>query len=166
VHLDVGLGTFLPVKTENVLEHKMHSESFFLTKETAEALNRAKKMGKRIIAVGTTSVRVLESCADESGRLCSQSGETNIFIYPGYKFKFVDAMFTNFHTPKSTLLMLVSAFAEQNIVIPAQASRLAGQLNNRAKHSILGRDLILKAYEEAKQKDYRFYSFGDAMIIV
>lgn len=140
VHLDVGLGTFLPVKTENVLEHKMHSESFFLTEETAEALNRTKKMGKRIIAVGTTSVRVLESCSDASGRLCPQSGETNIFIYPGYKFKFVDAMFTNFHTPKSTLLMLVSAFA--------------------------GKEKILAAYEEAKQKDYRFYSFGDAMLIV
>ena len=140
VHLDVGLGTFLPVKTDNVLEHKMHAESFFLTEETAAALNEAKQNGKRTIAVGTTSIRVLESCSNDDGKLVAQSGETDIFIYPGYKFKFVDAMFTNFHTPKSTLLMLVSAFAGS-------------------------KEMILETYEEAKQEGYRFYSFGDAMLI-
>ena len=140
VHLDVGLGTFLPVKTDDIREHKMHSECFELDKETADALNKAKKEGKRIIAVGTTSIRVLESCSDNNGVLHSKHGETNIFIYPGYDFKFVDGIFTNFHTPSSTLLMLVSAFS--------------------------GKDNIFHAYEEAKKNDYRFFSFGDAMLIL
>ncbi|MBT4936295.1 tRNA preQ1(34) S-adenosylmethionine ribosyltransferase-isomerase QueA [Candidatus Peregrinibacteria bacterium] len=139
VHLDVGLGTFLPVKTDDIREHKMHSEFFELDEETAKALNTAKKNGKRIIAVGTTSIRVLESCSDDTGILRPKYGETNIFIYPGYDFKFVDAIFTNFHTPSSTLLMLISAFA--------------------------GKENIFHAYSEAKKNNYRFFSLGDAMLI-
>jgi len=139
VHLDVGVGTFMPVKFEDITDHNMHSERFFLTEETADALNKAKKKGKRVISVGTTSTRVLESCADNKGELLAQSGETDIFIYPGYTFKFIDALFTNFHTPYSTLLMLVSAFA--------------------------GKEKIFHAYSEAVKDKYRFYSFGDAMFI-
>jgi S-adenosylmethionine:tRNA ribosyltransferase-isomerase len=137
--LHVGLGTFQPVKTEDIREHRMHSEQFELTTETTALINRAKKEGRKIIAVGTTSVRVLESCADPDGKLAPESGETEIFITPGYRWKIVDELITNFHVPKSTLLMLVSSFA--------------------------GRQLILKAYEEAKRQDYRFFSFGDAMYI-
>jgi S-adenosylmethionine:tRNA ribosyltransferase-isomerase len=140
IHLDVGLGTFLPVKTENIKNHKMHAEYFNLSTKTTLALNKAKKEGKRIIPVGTTSIRVLETCSDKKGVLSSQQGETDIFIFPGYKFKFIDALLTNFHTPKSTLLMLVSA--------------------------LVGRQKILAAYEEAKKQNYRFYSFGDAMLIL
>ena len=139
VTLHVGLGTFLPVKADNIKDHKMHSEWFSIDKETAKRLNSAKKQGKRIIAIGTTSVRVLESCTDENGILKPKTEETNIFIYPGYKFKFINSLITNFHLPKSTLLMLVSALAEK--------------------------DFIFKAYKEAIKKKYRFYSFGDAMII-
>jgi len=138
VTLHVGLGTFQPVKTEVLIDHKMHSEWFSLSKSTADRLNAAKKDGKRIIAVGTTSVRVLESCV-ENDILLPQSGETDIFIYPGYEFKYVDGIITNFHLPKSTLLMLVSAFA--------------------------GKDLIMRAYTEAVNEKYRFYSFGDAMFL-
>lgn len=137
--LHVGLGTFQPVKTDEIEEHKMHSEWFELSEETARKLNAAKKEGKKIVAVGTTSVRVLEACSNEAGILKSQSGETDIFIYPGYQWKFVDELITNFHVPKSTLLMLVSAFAD--------------------------RELILEAYEEAKKEKYRFFSFGDSMYI-
>ena len=137
--LHVGLGTFQPVKTEEVEEHKMHSEYFELDEKTARSLNQAKEEGRKIIAVGTTSVRVLESCTSENGELEAKTGETDIFIYPGYQWKFVDELITNFHVPKSTLLMLVSAFAD--------------------------RELILEAYEEAKQQNYRFFSFGDAMYI-
>lgn len=143
ITLHVGMGTFQPVKTDEITEHKMHSEWFELPKDTADRLNQAKKEGKKIVAVGTTSVRVLESCAESDNshcRLSAQSGETNIFIYPGYKWKFVDQMITNFHVPKSTLIMLVSAFAN--------------------------RDLILKSYEIAKKENYRFFSFGDSMLIV
>jgi S-adenosylmethionine:tRNA ribosyltransferase-isomerase len=139
ITLHVGMGTFQPVKTNEITEHKMHSEWFELPKDAADRLNQAKKDGKKIVAVGTTSVRVLESCADDDGLLTPQSGETDIFIYPGYKWKFVDQMITNFHVPKSTLIMLVSAFA--------------------------GRDFILKSYEIAKKEGCRFFSFGDAMLI-
>jgi len=138
VTLHVGLGTFLSVKTQEIEKHQMHSEFFELSENTAKILNEAKSKGKRIIAVGTTAARVLESCANET-QLEAKQDWTNLFIYPGYKFKFIDSLITNFHLPKSTLLMLVSAFA--------------------------GRDLILKAYQEAIEKKYRFFSFGDAMFI-
>ena len=139
IHLDTGLGTFLPVHAKDIRDHDIHSEFFTLSEQTAQALNNAKKNKKRIIAVGTTSIRVLETCSNEKGVLFAQSGKTKIFIYPGYRFKFIDAMFTNFHTPFSSLLMLVSSFA--------------------------GRENILYAYEEAKKNKYRFFSFGDAMFI-
>ncbi|MFH1012411.1 MAG: tRNA preQ1(34) S-adenosylmethionine ribosyltransferase-isomerase QueA [Candidatus Peregrinibacteria bacterium] len=140
VTLHVGMGTFAPVKTEDITAHKLHSEWFSLSPPVAERLNKAKAKGKKIVAVGTTSVRVLESCTDNSGHLVSRSGETDIFIYPGYRWKFVDQLITNFHVPKSSLLMLVSAFA--------------------------GRDNILNAYEIAQKEQYRFFSFGDAMFIL
>lgn len=139
VTLNVGLGTFRPVKAENILEHKMHSEFYVLPKETAELVNKTKKEGKRVIAVGTTAVRVLETAGPEGGELSERTGWTDIFIYPGKKFNVVDAMITNFHLPESTLIMLVSAFA--------------------------GRENILNAYREAIEKKYRFFSFGDAMFI-
>jgi len=139
ITLHVGMGTFQPVKVDDITEHKMHSEWFELSKDVTDRLNQAKKNGKKIIAVGTTSVRVLESCADNDGLLTPQSGETDIFIYPGYKWKFVDQMITNFHVPKSTLIMLVSAFA--------------------------GQDFIMRSYEIAKKEKYRFFSFGDSMLI-
>lgn len=139
VTLHVGLGTFRPVKVENVLEHHMHSEYFRIEPEEAAKINGARAAGKRVIAVGTTSCRTLESAAGEDGILQAQSGWTDIFIYPGYHFKMVDALITNFHLPKSTLVMLVSALA--------------------------GREHILAAYKEAVEKKYRFFSFGDAMFI-
>jgi len=143
--LHVGLGTFRPVKTENITEHQMHSEYFRLEQETAERINLAKKEGRRIIAVGTTVVRTLETAANISRRenkpaLTAQEGWTDIFIYPGYNFLVADAVITNFHFPCSTLIMLVSAFA--------------------------GRDLILKAYDTAVLERYRFFSFGDCMFLV
>lgn len=140
VTLHVGLGTFRPVKVENVLEHHMHSEYYQVTKEAADKINQAKKNGKRVICVGTTSCRTVESAADESGMLHECCGNTEIFIYPGYKFKVLDALITNFHLPESTLVMLVSALA--------------------------GRENVLHAYEEAVREKYRFFSFGDAMFIV
>ena len=140
VLLHVGLGTFRPVKTEIVEEHKMHSEYFSVEETSAIRINKAKNNGGRVIAVGTTSVRVLESCCDHDGYIKPISGDTDIFIYPGYKFKAVDSLITNFHLPKSTLLMLVSAFA--------------------------GRERILEAYNEAVENRYRFFSFGDSMLIV
>lgn len=145
VTLHVGQGTFQPVKTDAIEEHVMHHELFSLTKETAEQLNQAKETGKKILAVGTTTTRVLEACAsvertDHAVSLQPQSGYTNLFIYPGYKFKFVDVLLTNFHLPKSTLLMLVCAFASK--------------------------ELTMQAYEEAIREKYRFYSFGDAMLII
>lgn len=139
VLLHVGLGTFRPVKEENILTHEMHSEYLEFTQENADTLNLAKKEGRRIIAVGTTSVRVLESCVDENGKLFPQKTNTQIFIYPSYKFKVVDALITNFHLPESTLIMLVSAFA--------------------------GYDQTMKIYDVAVKEKYRFFSFGDAIFI-
>ena len=139
VTLHVGLGTFRPVKVENVLEHHMHSEFYMVSAEAAEKINATKDRGGRVIAVGTTSTRTLESAADENGRLRECSGWTEIFIYPGYTFKVIDCLITNFHLPQSTLVMLVSALA--------------------------GRENVLSAYEEAVNEKYRFFSFGDAMFI-
>ncbi len=139
VTLHVGLGTFRPVKEEEIEDHEMHSEYCIIPPETAEAVNRTRKNGGRIIAVGTTSCRTLESFAKEDGTLEASSGWTNIFIYPGYKFKCIDALITNFHLPESTLIMLVSALA--------------------------GRENILNAYRIAVSEKYRFFSFGDAMMI-
>ncbi len=140
VTLHVGIGTFRPVKVENIEDHKMHSEHFYIKQEDADKINETKKKGKRVISVGTTSCRVLESVSDENGYLKEIEGDTKIFIYPGYKFKCIDGLITNFHLPKSTLLMLVSALA--------------------------GREYILKAYNEAVKEKYRFFSFGDAMCIL
>ena len=140
VTLHVGIGTFRPVKEENVEEHKMHTEHFYIKKEDVEKINNAKKEGRRVIAVGTTSCRVLESIADEQGFVKETEEDTGIFIYPGYKFKCIDGLITNFHLPQSTLLMLVSALA--------------------------GKDYIMKAYKEAVKEKYRFFSFGDAMVII
>ena len=137
--LHVGLGTFLPVREDNIEDHKMHEEVFTVPEDAAEKINRAKKDGRPILAVGTTSVRTLESAADENGIVRSGAGATSIFMYPGFQFKVVDQMFTNFHTPESTLLMLVSAFA--------------------------GRQNILAAYKNAVEHKYRFFSYGDAMFI-
>ena len=139
VTLHVGIGTFRPVKVDKIEEHHMHSEHYYIKKEDAEKINNAKKNGGRIISVGTTSCRVLESIADENGFVKETEGDTSIFIYPGYKFKCIDALITNFHLPESTLLMLVSALA--------------------------GKDYIMKAYKEAVEQKYRFFSFGDAMFI-
>ena len=140
VTLHVGLGTFRPVEVENILEHKMHSEFYIMSKETADILNKAKAEGRRIVAVGTTSTRTLEAIAsDNDGLFKKCSGNTSIFIYPGYKFKAIDALITNFHLPKSTLVMLVSALA--------------------------GRENVLNAYNEAIKEKYRFFSFGDSMFI-
>ena len=139
VTLHVGLGTFEEVRTEEIEKHQMHSELAMIDKETALRLNQAKKEDRRIIAVGTTTVRTLESFADHQGNLQAGSKWTDIFIYPGYQFKIIDGLITNFHLPKSSLIMLVSALA--------------------------GQDLILKAYQEAVKQEYRFYSFGDAMFI-
>lgn len=138
VTLHVGLGTFRPVKVDNIDEHKMHSEHYVVTKEAAEKINNAKQEGRRIIAVGTTSIRTLESACDGE-KLVHGSGDTDIFIYPGYEFKIVDALITNFHLPESTLIMLVAAFTSKEI--------------------------ILNAYQEAVKEKYRFFSFGDAMFI-
>ncbi|MCI8310398.1 MAG: tRNA preQ1(34) S-adenosylmethionine ribosyltransferase-isomerase QueA [Clostridia bacterium] len=140
VTLHVGIGTFRPVKVENIEEHNMHSEHYYIKSEDAEKINKAKKEGHKIIAVGTTSCRVLESVADENTGLVRETeGDTNIFIYPGYKFKCIDNLITNFHLPESTLIMLVSSLA--------------------------GRDFIMKAYNEAVKEEYKFFSFGDAMLI-
>ena len=140
VTLHVGIGTFRPVKEENIEDHDMHSEHFYIKQEDVDKINETKKAGKRVIAVGTTSCRVLETIASEkSGLVQPTEGDTKIFIYPGYKFKCIDALITNFHLPESTLLMLVSALA--------------------------GKEYIMKAYKEAVEKEYRFFSFGDAMLI-
>ena len=139
VTLHVGLGTFRPVKVDEITEHHMHSEFFMIDEEAAEKINRAKETGHRVICVGTTSCRTVESAADENGHLEAKSGWTQIFIYPGYRFKILDALITNFHLPESTLVMLVSALA--------------------------GREHVLTAYEEAIRQRYRFFSFGDAMFI-
>jgi S-adenosylmethionine:tRNA ribosyltransferase-isomerase len=140
VTLHVGLGTFRPVKEENVLEHHMHTEHYQVSREAADTINRTKAQGGRIVCVGTTSCRTLESAAGEDGLVRPCSGDTDIFIYPGYRFRVLDALITNFHLPESTLIMLVSALA--------------------------GREHVLAAYEEAVRERYRFFSFGDAMLIV
>ena len=139
VTLHVGLGTFRPVKVEDVLNHEMHSEYYMVDKESADKINNAKKSGKNVICVGTTSCRTIESASDEDGFVRESSGFTNIFIYPGYKFKVVDKLITNFHLPESTLIMLVSALSSK--------------------------DNVLNAYDVAVQDRYRFFSFGDAMIL-
>ena len=138
--LHVGLGTFRPVNVENILEHHMHSEYYEISKATCDVINKTKRNGNRVVVVGTTSVRVLETVASKYGELKEDSGWTNIFIYPGYNFKIVDNLITNFHLPKSTLIMLVSALA--------------------------GRETILNAYKEAVKNKYRFFSFGDSMFII
>lgn len=140
VTLHVGLGTFRPVKVENILEHHMHSEFYIINEEEAAKINKAKEGGHKVISVGTTSCRALESAAKEDGHIDAVSGWTEIFIYPGYQFKVIDGLITNFHLPESTLLMLVSAFA--------------------------GKEHITTAYEEAVKEKYRFFSFGDAMILI
>lgn len=140
VTLHVGLGTFRPVKAERLEDHHMHTEYFYITEEVAEEINRRRAKGGRIIAVGTTACRVLESVADDSGKMTARRGETGIFIYPGYKFKVTDALITNFHLPESTLIMLVSALA--------------------------GKENVMNAYNVAVREEYRFFSFGDAMLIV
>ena len=139
ITLHVGLGTFRPVKSAEVEKHKMHAEYFIISDDTAASVNEARANGGRVIAVGTTSCRALESCADESGKVSAFSGFTDIFIFPGYTFRSIDGLITNFHLPESTLIMLVSAFA--------------------------GRENILRAYNEAITERYRFFSFGDAMFI-
>ncbi len=139
VTLNVGLGTFRPVKVENILEHKMDSEEFEICKQTAQLIMQAKKQGKKITAVGTTSVRTLETCMKKYGEIIETIEDSNLFIYPGFEFKVVDRLITNFHLPKSTLIMLVSAFA--------------------------GKGFVFKAYEEAIKEQYKFYSYGDCMLI-
>ncbi|WP_432665401.1 tRNA preQ1(34) S-adenosylmethionine ribosyltransferase-isomerase QueA [Wukongibacter baidiensis] len=140
ITLHVGLGTFRPVKADNILEHKMHSEFYMVSKKTADTINAAKAEGGRIISVGTTATRTLETVADENGLIKESNGWTDIFIYPGYDYKIVDCLLTNFHLPESTLIMLVSALA--------------------------GKENVLNAYNEAVKERYRFFSFGDAMLIV
>ena len=140
VTLHVGLGTFRPVKAETIEEHVMHSEYYSISAETAQLIMDTKAKGHRVIAVGTTSIRTLESAATAVGQIGASAGETNIFIYPGYQFKIVDGIVTNFHLPKSTLIMLISAFA--------------------------GREFVLDAYKQAVQERYRFFSFGDAMLLL
>ncbi len=137
--LHVGLGTFLPVRVDDVRQHKMHTELYNVPQLTADAVNRARQEGRRVFALGTTSARTLETAATDDGRLRAGSGESDIFIYPGYRFKLIDGLITNFHLPKSTLLMLVSAFA--------------------------GRDFILSAYRQAVEERFRFFSYGDCMLI-
>ena len=140
VTLHVGLGTFRPVKVDEITDHHMHSEFYQIDEEAAAKINRAKENGKRVICVGTTSCRTVESAADEKGRLRACSGWTEIFIYPGYRFKVLDCLITNFHLPESKLIILVSALA--------------------------GRENVLAAYEEAVKERYRFFSFGDAMLVI
>lgn len=140
VYLEVGLGTFRPVQVDDIKDHKMHSETFEVPEESANKINKAKKEGRRIIAIGTTSVRTIESAVNENGEVEAKKDDTSIFIYPGYKFNFIDGLITNFHLPKSTLLMLVSALASK--------------------------DFIFRAYEKAVEEKYRFFSFGDAMFII
>lgn len=147
----MGPGTFLGVKSEKIEDHKMHGEWYELKAEVAERLNKLKKNGSRIIAVGTTATRVLESCVNNEGELVSGRGETEIFIYPPYKFRFIDGLITNFHLPKSTLLMLVSAFTSWP--------------NSGRKFDDFGSSLVGRAYSLAKELEYRFFSFGDAMFI-
>ena len=152
ITLHVGLGTFAPIKERDILKHKIHSEYFELDIKTAESLNRLKNEGKRIIAVGTTATRVLETCSNNKGMLKEKKGETEIYIYPSYKFKFVDGLITNFHLPKTTLLALVSAF----VSFP----------NTKKKFTDFDSSLIGEGYKKAIKENYRFYSFGDSSIIL
>ena len=140
VTLHVGIGTFRPVKVENIEEHHMHSEHYYIKQEDVDKINKAKREGHRIIAVGTTSCRVLESIAKDNGEVEPTEGDTSIFIYPGYKFKCIDCLITNFHLPESTLIMLVSSLATK--------------------------EFIMEAYNKAVEEKYRFFSFGDAMLIL
>ncbi len=140
VTLHVGIGTFRPVKVENIEEHNMHSEHYYIKQEDADKINTAKKNGHKVVSVGTTSCRVLESVADKNGFVQETEGDTNIFIYPGYQFKCVDQLITNFHLPESTLIMLVSSLA--------------------------GKDFVMQAYQEAVKEKYQFFSFGDAMMVL
>jgi S-adenosylmethionine:tRNA ribosyltransferase-isomerase len=171
ITLHVGLGTFLPVRAENIEDHVMHGEDFFIDDETALKIETAKREKRRILAVGTTSVRTLESAWEPSGdggRLRRGRGRTSIFIYPGYEFKAADMLFTNFHTPESTLLMLTSAFADAkaDALAGARADAFAGAKNGAAHAGGLsGRELILESYREAIKEGYRFFSYGDAMLI-
>jgi len=140
VTLHTSYGSFAPVKTQKVEDHKMHNEKFLIGKETAEIINRTKSIGGKVVAVGTTSTRVLETASSEDGRISPMEGETDLYIYPGYRFKMVDRLITNFHLPGSTLLLLVSAFA--------------------------GKDETLTAYKRAVESAFRFFSYGDAMLVV
>jgi S-adenosylmethionine:tRNA ribosyltransferase-isomerase len=140
ITLHVGYGTFMPVRVDDIRQHRMHAERFRVSADAADRINRARAEGGRVVAVGTTCVRTLEFCADDHGRMAACSGSCDLFIYPGYRFKVIDGLVTNFHLPKSTLLMLVAAFA--------------------------GRDEVLKAYGEAIKEKYRFFSYGDAMLIL
>ncbi|HOD72292.1 MAG TPA: S-adenosylmethionine:tRNA ribosyltransferase-isomerase, partial [Deltaproteobacteria bacterium] len=140
ITLHVGPGTFLPVRTEKIENHRMHAEDFFITEETASTINRAMETGKRVVAVGTTTTRVLEHLMETSGKIVAGEGSTSLFIFEGFRFKCVGALLTNFHLPCSTLLMLVTAFG--------------------------GFDLIMGAYREAVERSYRFFSYGDAMFII
>ena len=150
--LNIGLGTFLPVKTEDFTQHQMHSEHYTITAKLAQSLNQLKQAGKKILAIGTTTTRALESAVNKNGELTAQSAYTDIFIYPPYQFKFVDALLTNFHLPKSTLLMMVAAFTSWP--------------NTSNQFKSYHQSLIGQAYEEAKKHNYRFFSFGDAMLIL
>ncbi len=164
ITLHVGLGTFRPVQVDDVKNHKMHTEEYEITEQAAREINETKNRGGRIIAVGTTSVRTLEAVANKNhGKIVADRGETDIFIYPGYQFQAVDALITNFHLPKSTLLMLVSAFLEQKIAGNSPKTVSEADLT---KSTMPGRDLILKAYQHAIDSKYRFFSFGDAMLIM
>lgn len=167
VTLHVGIGTFLPVKTKNLEEHKIHSETVELTKSSVKFLNKAKKEGKRIIAVGTTSARVLEACCNENNELTPHKGGVSIFIYPPYKFKFVDCLVTNFHLPKSTLLALVSAFAGRGKMNMRGQKSVASSpfINKDPSYSSDGVRMIKKAYKYAIKNKFRFFSFGDGMFI-
>ncbi|MEJ2658133.1 MAG: S-adenosylmethionine:tRNA ribosyltransferase-isomerase, partial [Desulfobacterales bacterium] len=140
ITLHVGYGTFLPVRTRDIRDHRMHSEWYSISKDASDKINASKKAGHRIVAVGTTAVRTLEYACNETGMIAEGDGDCDLFIYPGYRFSVVDAMLTNFHLPRSTLLMLVSAFST--------------------------RENVLNAYQAAIEKQYRFYSYGDAMMIV
>ena len=152
VTLHVGLGTFQPVKTKHIKNHQMHSEQFQLSSSAAAKLNQAKQSGKKIIAVGTTTTRVLESCTDSKGKLTARSGQTDIFIYPGCRFKFIDGLITNFHLPQSTLLMLITAFCSSP--------------NTNHQFHQFDQTIVGQAYQQAIERGYRFYSFGDAMLLI
>lgn len=152
VTLHVGLGTFQGIKTNDITKHDMHSEWFSLDQQTTQAINHAKQQNQRVIAIGTTTSRVLEGCVDATGELQPRTGKTSIFIYPPYQFQIVDALLTNFHLPKSTLLMLVSAFVSHP--------------NTNHKFTSFSESLVGRAYKIAIQKNYRFFSFGDAMLII